>query len=308
MTAPDVVVIGSFVVDVTVRLPRMPVLGETMVGDRFDLSPGGKGTNVAIAARRQGLQVLLVARVGDDQFADLAFELYAREGIDTRYVWRTPNEATAVSLVYLQRSGENTIGLYRGANWRLTPDDISQARHEIAGARVLVTQLEIPDQTVEAAVATGRQAGAQVILNPAPARPLRQELLAGVDVLTPNEGEARLLIGLRPDDPSVGTADVGRRLLELGPRAVIITLGARGCLLIEPKAEPLFLPAYPVEAIDTVGAGDAFTGGLAVACARGKPLFQAACWATVTAALATTGLGAIPPLPQQELVARYAGS
>jgi ribokinase len=286
----------------------MPHPGESLVGDLFDIGPGGKGTNLAVAAARQGARIALVAKVGDDAFADVAFALYAQEGIDSRHVTRTVDEPTGAGLVYLQPSGENTIAVYRGANWLLTPADIEAAASDMVGARILATQLEIPDTSVEAAVGLGRRLGLKVLLTPAPARPLTRDILASVDVLLPNAGEARLLAGLPVDDQATGLAEVGRRLLELGPAAVIITMGAQGCLVVEPEAAPIALPAYPVEAIDTVGAGDAFGGGLAVALAEGAPLIEAARWASVTAALSTQQVGAIPALPRRPAVAERAGA
>ena len=298
----EIAVVGSFVVGLTVRLPRMPAPGETLVGDLFDLGPGGKGTNLAIAAARQGKRVLIVARIGTDVFGEMALDLYRREGIDHTHVVRTSAEPTAVGLVYLQPNGENTIGLYRGANWLLSSADVEAATLALAGARLLATQLEIPDDAVRAAVETGRRLGLIVQLNPAPARPLPADILASVDVLTPNVGEARLLLGLQPDDETVGLDEIGQRLLDRGPQCVIITMGSHGCLLFQRGEAPVTLPALPVNAVDTVGAGDAFNGGLAVALTEGKPLVEAARWATVTAALSTTGLGAIPPLPARAAV------
>ena len=224
----DLVVVGSFVVGMTVRLPRMPYPGETLVADLFDLGVGGKGTNLAVAAARQGKKVAIIARVGDDDFAAMAYDLYVQEGIDSSGVVRTPGEKTAIGLVYLQPNGENTIGFYRGANWRLTPADIEPhiARHQ--AARVLATQLEIPDDTVAAAVRLGRQQGLRVILNPAPARSLPPAILRDVDILTPNEGEARVLAGLPVNDKATAIVEVARTLLAQGPRTVIVTLGGRG--------------------------------------------------------------------------------
>ncbi len=297
--AAEILVVGGFVVGITVRLPRMPHPGETLVADLFDLGSGGKGTNLAVTAARQGASVAMVAKVGDDAFAGIAFELYVREGIDHRGVTRTADEPTAVGLVYLQPSGENTIGVYRGANWRLTPADVETAMLSSTGAKLLATELEIPDAAVRAAVGTGRRLGLTVLLNPAPARPVPDDLLGAVDVLTPNAGEARILVGLPPDDDSIGMVDVGRRLLERGAAAVVITMGARGCLVLRPGAEPSAIPPYPVEAVDTVGAGDAFNGGLAVALMEGYPLETAARWATVTAALSTTRVGASAGVPRR---------
>lgn len=194
-----------------------------------------------------------------------------------------PDEPTGVALVFLEPSGENRIAVYRGANWRLTPAEVEAIAPRLADARVLTAQLEIPDDAVAAGLALGRRHGLITILNPAPARPLPAAMLADADVLTPNEGEARMLLGLAPADDSLGMREVARRLLALGPRAVIITLGAQGCLISTPEAEPMHLAAHRVAAVDTVGAGDAFNGGLAVALAEGRSLLEAARWASATA-------------------------
>lgn len=299
----DIVVAGSFVVGMTVRLPRMPYPGETLVADLFDLGVGGKGTNLAVAAARQGRRVAIVARVGDDDFAAMAYNLYRREGIDSRGVVRTPGEKTAVGLVYLQPNGENTIGLYRGANWQLTPADIEPHIVTHHDARVLATQLEIPDEAAAAAVRMARKQGMRVILNPAPARALPAAILREVDILTPNEGEARVLAGLRADDDATDILEVARALLAQGPRAVIVTRGARGCLVVTSDEDPLAIPAHPVQPVDTVGAGDAFNGGLAAALAAGMTLPDAARWANITAALATRAVGAVGGLPTHSEVA-----
>jgi len=299
----DIVVAGSFVVGMTVRLPRMPYPGETLVADLFDLGVGGKGTNLAVAAARQGRQVAIIARVGDDDFAAMAYDLYRREGIDSRGVVRTPGEKTAVGLVYLQPNGENTIGLYRGANWQLTPADIEPHIAPHHDARVLATQLEIPDEAVAAAVRMARKQGMRVILNPAPARALPAAILREVDILTPNEGEARVLAGLRADDDATDIVEIARALLAQGPRTVIVTRGAHGCLVVTSDGDPQAIPAHPVQPVDTVGAGDAFNGGLAAALAAGMKLPDAARWANITAALSTRAVGAVGGLPAHSEVA-----
>jgi len=302
MTSPAIVFVANFVVGATVRLPRLPVLGESLVGDLFDLGPGGKGSNAAVAAARQASCVSVVARVGDDAFADMAFALYEREGIDARYVQRTRGEATAVGLVYLLASGENTIGVFRGAGWQLSADDVEAAASVIRGARVLCAQLEVPDGTVKHALSLSRERGVRTVLNPAPARVIGRDIMGLADVLTPNVGEARVLLGLRPDDRSIGLHEVGKALLNLGAGAVVITCGADGCLIFEPGTEPHVVPGLRVAAVDTVGAGDAFNGGLAVALAEGQPLASAARWANATAALSTTAIGAVGALPDRRAV------
>jgi ribokinase len=295
----EIVVIASFVVGMTVRLPRMPYPGESLVGDLFDYGAGGKGTNMAITAARQGRQVAALAKIGQDTFGDLAVKLYHDEGISSAYLIRTPDDSTAVGLVYLQPNGENTIGVYRGANWKLTPEEIHRIEPELAVARVMLTQLEIPDDTVRETAGLAHHYDIPLVLNPAPVRAVPADILSKVDILTPNEGEAKQLAGLPPDDQSTGNIEIGRRLLDLGVKKVVITLGAGGCLIVQPGEEAVHLPAYSVQAIDTVGAGDAFNGGLAVALAEGKPFFEAVRWANATAALSTQSIGAIAALPNR---------
>lgn len=293
---------GGFVIGMTVRLPRVPMLGETLVGDLFDLGPGGKGTNLAVTAARQGERVTMVAKVGSDAFGDTAIDLYRREGIDARFVTRSADEPTAVGLVYLQQSGENTIGVYQGANGRLTASDVEAALPALRSANVVATELETSDDAVSATVTLASELGALVLLNPAPARSIPDGLLEMVDVLTPNASEARILAGLRQDDESASPADAGLALLRRGPKAVVVTLGRDGCLLLRPGRAAELIPRYPVDTVDTVGAGDAFNGGLAVALARGLEVDEAVRRACVTAALSTRSIGAVDGLPDDDEV------
>ncbi len=295
----DLIVVASFGVALTIRLPRMPFFGETLVGDLFDLGPGGKGTNLAIAATRQGKKVTAMAKIGNDFYGTIAYDVYRREGLDTGFLLRDPTNPTMVGLVYLQSNGENTIGLYRGACWALSSTDVDRLTPLMRTAKIVATQLEISDDAVEEAVRLGRQHGLKVLLNPAPARILSNTILNCVDILTPNRGEAYALVGLNPNDNTVGLIDVGKELLQRGPKAVIITLGADGCILFQHNCDPVEIPAYTINVVDTVGAGDAFSGGLAVALLDGKSLEDAARWATITAALSTTKLGAIDGLPSK---------
>lgn len=301
-SSADIVVIGSFVAGITTRLPRFPYPGETLAADLFDLGPGGKGTNFAVAVSRQGLRVCPAVKVGDDRFADLLVELYEREGIDMRFVHRSPGVKTAVGLVYLTEGGENTIGLYAGANMLLRPEEGLEAVERNPGARVLMTQLETPDDTIRACLRRARQLGMKVILNPAPARRIDAAILKSVDILTPNEGEARVLCGLSPDDAALGVDELGGRLLALGVPHIVITLGGEGARLFEHGRPPVVVPAYPVAPVDSVGAGDAFNAGLAAGLADGWSLERSLHRAAVTGALATTGVGAVGALPTRDTV------
>jgi len=304
LKAYDIITVGSFVVGLTVRLPRMPHAGESLVADLFDMGPGGKGTNLAVTAARQGAKLSMIVRVGEDQFADMAFELYKKEGISTEYVLRTRGEPTAVGLVYLQHSGENTIGFYRGANWLLSPTDIINAKHLFEKSKLLATQFEVPDETLLQALRLAKEHNLMTLLNPAPARLVSKELLQ-VDYLTPNEGEAKLLLGLEPDAASE-PEELLKALLKLGPKTVIITLGDKGCIYASQGEPAKRMAAHKVKVIDTVGAGDAFNGGLAAALAKGSSLEAALRQAMITAALSVTKLGSIEGLPSQREVEEYA--
>lgn len=300
----DIVVIGSFVVGITTRLPRFPFPGESLVADLFDLGPGGKGSNFAVAVARQNLRVSPAVKVGNDMFADLLTDLYMREGIDRRFVHRSGGEKTAVGLVYLTEDGENTIGLYPGANMSLTPEEALEAVEGNPNARVLMTQLESPDETIRACVARARALGMTVILNPAPARKIDPINLKAVDILTPNRGEAMALCGWSPGDAAVDIDELGERLLETGIPTVVITLGRDGARVFRANASPASVPAYPVTPVDSVGAGDAFNGGLAAGLAEGDSIESSLRRAAVTGALATTGVGAVAALPSREEVFR----
>jgi ribokinase len=298
MTA-NLVVLGSFVVGATVRLPRMPFVGETLLADAFDLGPGGKGSNLAVAAARVGANVEIIAKIGRDDFGRMARDLYASEGVKTSYLSEDPDHPTAVGLVYLLPEGENTIGLYPGANSFLSASDVEAARPAIALADIATAQLEIPDDALLAFISAAEVANTPVLLNPAPARPMPADLLRKVHVLTPNLGEARLLIGARPGDTSARLDEVGDALLRQGPQTVIITLGGGGARVYDRGQAPVTVPSIKIDPVDTVGAGDAFNGGLAVALAERRPLLDAVQFATQVAGMSTRGLGAVPSLPRR---------
>lgn len=305
--AERVVVVGSFVVGVTVRLPRAPLPGETLSGDLFDLGPGGKGINLAVSVHRLGADVDVVAKVGEDQFADIAEELLRKEGIATNHLIRERGEQTGVGLVYLDaKTGENTIGLYPGANRRLTGEDVVSRLACVPWPQILTGQLEVPWETVRAAFAYGRRIGARTMLNPAPARELPRELLAVTDILTPNRNEIFQSLG-RPVPAKTSTAEIisaARELMSRGVRSIVVTLGSDGALVFDDSEEPELLPPYPVTPVDTVGAGDAFNGGLAFRLAHGSSLSEAARFGAACGALATRRVGVIDALPRVHEVAR----
>ena len=297
---PVVTIVGSFAVGLTLRADRFPVAGETVIGRDFDQGPGGKGSNQAVQAARLGADVEFVGLVGDDAFAAIARELYRREGVGTRYLGVVPGRNTGVGFIVLNREGENCIVLDPGANTCLEPAHVERARPRIEASDVLLTQLEIPVAAAVHALRLARAAGVTAILNPAPARPVPLEELALADIVTPNETELRILLGLAPDDPS-DSLDLCRRLLDAGVRTVVLTRGARGALVVE-AGGVAEVPAFPVPVVDTTGAGDAFSATLAVSLAEGRPLVEAVRRAAAAGALACTALGVIPALPRREAV------
>jgi ribokinase len=299
MTA-HITVVGSLNMDLVARTPRIPQPGETIIGNDFHTVPGGKGANQAVAAARLGIQVSMVGRVGRDTFAGPLLDNLAVAGVDHTFVTQDSEAATGVALIVVDDAGQNSIVVASGANARLTPADVDEAKTAIAGADALLLQLESPLETVTRAAEVARAHGVTVILNPAPARSLPAGLLSLVDVLIPNESETALLTGLPVGDQSQ-TEAAATALLDLGVGTVILTLGERGAMLAQAGRMEL-CPAFAVVPVDTTAAGDAFVGGFAVALAEGRALAEAVRWGNATGALATTKLGAQSSLPtRQEL-------
>lgn len=306
-----VIVLGSSNTDMTVRLPALPAPGQTLLGGAFLTSPGGKGANQAVAARRAGAEVVFITAVGDDDMGRRALDLYGHEGIQVDHARVISGASSGVALIFVGQGGENMIGVAPGANQDLTSEDVDRLPDSLfSPGDALLAGLEIPIRTAIRAMRRGKSAGMTVLLNPAPApvlsRDEARELLASADILTPNRGEALSLAEIDGTDP-IDWDRCAARLLAMGPKAVVITLGAEGCLVVD-ASRTLKIPAPRVEAVDTVGAGDAFNGALAVALAEGRPLREAASWASAAAALAVTRPGAQSALPfRKDIDALVAG-
>jgi ribokinase len=300
---PTITVIGSFVAGLTMRVPRVPVLGENLVGESFNLGIGGKGTNQAIAAARLGCSVNLVACLGDDLFADMACSVYRAEGISQRFIHRMKGAYSGIGFVTLVPSGDNWITVDLGANLHLSAEQVSAAEDAIAASDVTMTQFEAPPETVAHALHLGRVHQTLTILNPAPARRIDPALLQNVDVLTPNESEARILLGLAPDDPQP-TLDVAQQLLRLGVRQLVITRGKHGALIVTPDGSAS-IAAPTIQAVDPTGAGDSFNASLAAALAEGRPLQAAVEEAVYAGAYTATKLGVIDGLPTRAELAAF---
>jgi len=285
---PRVVVIGSANTDMGARVPRLPKPGETVLGGEFAMLPGGKGANQAVAAARLGALVTFVACVGADMFGDQAVLGYEAEGIDTRYVVRDPDAPTGVALIYVdEKTGENCIVVASGANRCLSVALIERAAEAIRQADVVVCQLEVPFESVLAALKLAREAGKTTILNPAPPQAVTDELLSYVSVLTPNETEAAFL------------AEDAEALRSRGVAQVVVTLGAEGVLLVTHDGQKRIPVGKAVQAVDTTAAGDCFTGALAVGLAEGESLESAIAFANAAASLSVEKAGAQPSLPSR---------
>jgi ribokinase len=278
MRAFDVVCIASWNADLVSRVPRPIARGETLQAKAFEVLPGGKGSNAAIACARQGARVALVARIGDDAFGRMALEVWKREGIDTTNLQTTRDEPSGVAQILVYDDGDNSIAVAPGANAGLRISTIPDAK-------IVVSSCEVPLEATQAAFEIARNAGATTILNPAPARALPAELVSLCDVLVANETEFAQL----PETKRV--------------RTIIVTLGAGGCRLLRADRTALELPGHAVKVIDTVGAGDTFVGALAAALARGEALERALAWANAAAALSVTGRGALGGMPSRDAVA-----
>ncbi len=288
-------VVGSYVEGLTIRVPRQPVLGENLVGDSFDMGPGGKGTNQAIAIARLGVDVELLACIGDDVFGDMALKLYAQEGVSTSAIHKIPEMYTGVGFVNVVPSGENWITVDMGANMHMTLDHLHQCRDVIRDSDLIMSQFEVPEVVVMEAMKLGKAHDIMTMLNPAPARPTHPDLFQYVDVLTPNATEARILLGLEPDDPTP-THELAKQLLALGVKTVVATLGKDGALIVTDD-KMTHIPSVEVDAVDVTGAGDSFNAMLAVGLSQNVLIQDAVGKAVYAGAYTATHLGVIDGLP-----------
>ncbi len=295
---PRICVVGSSNIDLISKVPRLPKLGETMIGHSFHLGYGGKGANQAVMAAKLGAQVTMVTRLGRDVFGEGTLRNYREQGIDTSHVLFDESLFSGVAPIFVDDSAHNFIVIVPGANMGLSPADAQAARALITAADILICQLEIPIETTFEALRIAKAGGVRTILNPAPAAPLPDELLRLADICAPNETETELLTGLPAGSPQEAEA-AARRLLERGPGAVILTLGERGALLVDRDGVAEHVPAVPVEPVDPTGAGDAFIGSLAVFLGEGWPLRDALRRANAVAALSVTRIGTQISFPQR---------
>ena len=297
---PDVAVVGSYNHDLSMSVPSLPAPGETVLGSDFAEGVGGKGSNQAVGAARLGAATSFVGCIGDDRFGDRAAELWAAENVSAEHVRRTGETHTGVALIVVDDGGENVISVAPGANSHLAADDVRAAETTIGSADVLLCQLETETEPVIEATRIAADAGTEVILNPAPARELPESLLANVDVLAPNRGEACVLAG---HDPSadVPASELLDSLSGLGVETTVLTLGADGAI-VDDGGTREHVNTIDVEVVDTTGAGDAFNAGVAVARAEGTSTVEAARFGCVCGGLSCTASGVVPALPTRSAV------
>lgn len=300
MDINKIVVIGSCNTDMVITTDRLPKPGETVLGGNFKMFSGGKGANQAVAAARLGGNVSFIANLGDDLFGEQLIEQYKKEGIDTRYVFSDINSPTGVALITVDENGENSIAVASGANAALRPDNIEKAIDIIESTDILLMQLEIPLQTVEYAARLAHAKGAKVILNPAPATSLSNELLKSLYAIIPNQIEAEILSGIRIAD-SISARKATDIIAAKGVDKVIITLGERG-VFVKDKTNYYKIPAHKVKVIDTTAAGDTFCGAVCVALSEGMPVYEAAEMANKAASIAVSRQGAQSSIPFREEV------
>ena len=290
-----VAVVGSSNMDLVVKSKRIPAVGETILGGDFIMAPGGKGANQAVAAAKLGAEVYFIAKLGDDIFATQSLSNFKKEGVSTKYVVQTKEAPSGVALIMVDDKGNNNIVVAPGANQKLSPEDVKKAESDIASSGAVVAQLEVPLETIECAAQLATRYEVPFILDPAPAQKLGEEILKMVDVLTPNETEARILTDMEVTDEK-SARRASEKLLSSGVKTVILTMGEQGFLLADTEKTE-FVTARKVQAVDSTAAGDAFTGSLAVGLAEGETVSQAASFANYVAALSVTKMGAQPSMP-----------
>lgn len=304
MKSGKIVVVGSTNMDMVVKTDHIPVPGETVLSGSFFMNPGGKGANQAVAVARLGGEVVFISKLGNDVFGKQFSQLFNDEGIDTSFILSDEDLPSGVALITVDQAGENSIVVASGANANLQSSDVQPALHEIAAARILLLQLEIPMEVVHFVVDYAASKAVKVILNPAPANILTPGLLQNIDILTPNKTEASMISGINVHNMETAKK-AAKAICEKGVKNVVVTMGPLGAAICNEKKKFSVVAAQQVETVDTTAAGDVFNGALAVALCEGKELEEAVGFACEAAALSVTRLGAQSSIPyRNELLAR----
>ncbi len=293
-----IVVIGSSNTDMVVQSDHLPKPGETVLGGEFIMNPGGKGANQAVAAARLGGEVTFIARVGEDVFGKEAIKGFQSHGIDTTYTRIDKDSPSGVALIMVDEHGENSISVALGANSSMQKEDIDMAENALNEAKFVLIQLEIPLDVVEHAVRSATRKGLNVVLNPAPAQPLSDDLLSSLYMITPNETEAELLTGIKVDD-EISARLAANALQGKGVDIVVITMGSLGAYVLSKELDEL-IPCPSVKAVDTTAAGDTFNGALVVGLAEGMHLMEAVEFANKAASYSVTIMGAQASTPSRD--------
>jgi len=300
----NILVVGSINMDLVVKAERMPRGGETLVGSGFTQAPGGKGANQAAACARLGARTFMIGRVGGDAFGKALVGCLKRSGVKTDFIVTDKSEPTGIAIIIVDRTGQNSIVVASGANAKVCRRDLSAAGDVWDKADFLIVQLEIPIETMDAALTRARRKGIVSIMDAGPAKKIPLSTLRKADIVSPNETETEALIGKRVTSLRAARA-AAERLRKLGVKRVVLKLGERGALAAE-GSRYVHVPARKVKAVDTTAAGDAFTAALAVALGEGKDLVAATEFACCAGALACTKLGAQPSMPTREEVEKFA--
>lgn len=294
---PKICVVGASNMDLLTKVPRLPKMGETLIGNHFHIGFGGKGANQAVMAAKLGAEVAMVTKLGRDVFGEMTYKNYQECGIDTQHVcWA--KESSGVAPIFVDHEGHNFIVIVPGANWKLSPEDVRGASKAIKEADVVVCQLEIPLETAVEALGTAKEGKALTIFNPAPSRSLSKEIFRLCDIIAPNAIEVEAITSMAVEKPRDMEKAI-QRMLDLGAKAAIVTQGDRGAIIGD-KEGVTKIPTIPVECIDSTGAGDAFIGTLAYFIGLNTPLRKAVHIASVAAALSVTKLGTQLSFPSKE--------
>ncbi|MEM2927578.1 MAG: ribokinase [Nitrososphaerota archaeon] len=306
MKEATLTIIGTSHMDFIVYVDRFPKIGETVLGSGFVTAPGGKGANQAVAASRLGATCYFISKVGNDFIGESLIENARKNGIKTDYIKKDSRSHSGIALIYVDAKGEDMIVVAPGVDMLISEEDIKEAEMALSSSKVVLTQLEIPIKTAEFAINFAKEMGKKTILNPAPASHLDEKVYCNIDFLTPNKGELEKLSGMKIDD-DYSIIKAARTLISKGVGCVIVTLGRRGAMIVTANDNEL-IPSYDVKVVDTVGAGDAFNGALAIAISLDIDIREAVRFANIVASLKVTKKGAQTGLPSIKEVMAFAKS